>query len=208
MALRFHLSILLALAACMLITPPVASSQGQTEIAPVITWMIGGSAPIPGGSVSIDNGEAYGAVFGTKVEKEVNVEFSYAYCPTKGRFNSTAVTGSQEFDMSVHLMQFGAAYHVLTDKVQPFMSTTLGGVLFRPNNGLYGSDLRFAFSVVFGVKFYPVENIGLRLQARGLFPVYFSSGGFWGGVEGSGRGIPAGIRMVQADFGGGIIIAF
>ena len=197
-----------ALFTCLLVLPISMAAQGQTEITPLVSWAVGGSASVPRGTVALDNGLAYGAVLGARVEKDVNVEFTYEYLPTKGHFNSSSGTGSRTLDMSVHLLQFGAAYHVLTDRIQPFMSTTAGAVLFRPNGGAYGSDFRLAFSAIFGIKFFPADNVGLRLQARVLLPVYFSQGGFWSRVEGTGGGINSGIRMVQPDLGGGIVIAF
>ncbi len=197
--------VLLLLAAAL---TPDAVAQATSEITPVVSWVVGGSGTVPNGRIHIDNGIAYGVVFGTKAEKNVNAEFAYSLFPTQGHFNPSSGSNPVTLDMTVHYLQFGAAYHALTGSTQPFIATGCGVALFRPNGGAYGHDLRFAVSATVGVKVFPQEHIGLRLQARVYLPVYFSRGGFWGDVGGTGGGLNGGVRMVQGDLGAGIIVAF
>jgi len=188
-----------------------AHAQLENELTPMVSWMSGGKASTTGGgTIRYETGAAYGLVFGEKVEKNVLVEFSYSLLPTRGHY--TPVSGSiappLSEDMTIHYLQFGAAYHALTEQSQPFLSTMFGLTWFHPGGVSMAGDVRLAFGAAFGVKFFPSPNVGLRIQTRILLPVYFSRGGFWSSIAGEDARVTAGIPIVQADLGAGLIIAF
>lgn len=201
---------LLSVALAMLLRPASGLAQQGAEVAPIASWAIGGSATVANGTVRYENGVEYGFVLGQRVEKNVNVEFSYSILPTKGHFDPSAESHAlpATLDFTIHYLQFGAAYHALVEAVQPYLSTTCGVVWFRPADARYSGDWRLAFSTAMGVRLFFTEHVGLRFQGRVLFPVYFSKGGLWASVEGPGSGFHGGIPIVQTDLGAGVIISF
>ena len=66
---------------------------------------------------------------------------------------------------------------------------------------------RFAINFEAGVKLWLARQIGIRLQARLMMPLFFSSVGFYGGTGGAGLGVSAGIPLVQPELSAGLIFA-
>ena len=207
---RFSTGSCLLFCLLVFIGHPLAQAQGATELTPFAGWMFGGSASVAPGTVSYDDAMFYGLILGQKVEQNINVEFSYSFRSTKGHFEPSAGSSapSNTLDVTIHSLQFGAAYHALTDNVQPFLGTGCGVVWFHPGDSRYSGDWRIALSASVGVKIFPVQNLGIRLQARILLPIYFSSGGFWSEVEGMEAGFHGGFPLLQTDLGVGLIAAF
>lgn len=201
---------LLCLPVVLTLQAPSSRAQQPSEVAPMVSWSSGGSASVANGNVRYESGLGYGVTFSQRVEKNVNVELSYVLYPTKGHFDPSAgVTAPPvTIDFTIHQLQFGAAYHALIEAVQPFLSTTCGVVWFRPGDSRYSGNWRFAFSTIVGLKLFVSDNIGFRVQGRVVFPVYFSAGGLWSDVEGTGSGFESGIRVVRADLAVGLIASF
>lgn len=206
-----RIALILALALLLWGLSGVAVAQVETEITPTVSWMVGGKASTTGGgTVKYDNGAAFGIIAGERVETHVVVELSYTVLPTKGHFDPVpgSLASAATEQMTIHYVQFGAAYHALTEKVQPFLSTAWGLSWFRPGRSGISGDWRLAISAALGVKFFPAPGFGIRLQSRILMPVYFSRGGFWSSIAGGDARFRAGFPIIQADFGVGIVAAF
>jgi hypothetical protein len=201
---------LLCLSVVLSLHSHTSRAQQPTEITPMVSWSSGGSASVANGTVRYESGMGYGLTASQGVEKNVSVELSYVLFPTRGHFDPA--TGSSAspvtMDFTIHYLQFGAAYHALVEAFQPYLSTTCGVVWFRPGESKYSGDWRLAFSTLVGLKLLVTDNIGFRVQGRVLFPVYFSGGGLWSGVEGTGSGFKNGIRVVRADLAVGLIASF
>jgi hypothetical protein len=190
------------------VTPSLA--QQANEFTPTVSYLNGGSASVANGSIRYENAVGYGFTVGQRVEENVNAEISYSIVPTKGHFDPSSQSAASpvSMDFTIHYLQFGAAYHALVEAIEPYLSTTCGVVWFRPSDTRYAGDWRVAFSVAVGIKFFVTQNVGLRMQGRAMFPLYFSEGGLWGGIDGTGSGFHAGIPLAQSALDAGLIISF
>ncbi|HEX4802692.1 MAG TPA: hypothetical protein VFV14_04225 [Myxococcaceae bacterium] len=166
------------------------------------------------GTISTNSAVTYGGIINVAVQPGVQAELFYLYSPTQSRFYS-ASANSTPYDVKIHYMQLGAIKSFPLRPVQPFVGGTLGAAVFSPSNAtlsngtmLQLSDAwRFAINFEAGAKVWLARQIGIRLQARLMMPLIFSSVGFYGGTGGAGVGVSAGIPLVQPELSAGLIFA-
>jgi hypothetical protein len=109
-------------------------------------------------------------------------------------------------------LQVGGLTTFEQGSVEPFLSGGLGLAWFHPSSfdaGAAGTVQPraawvFAFHLGGGSRFWISEKLGIRLQARFLFPVLFTSGAFLSGPSGASFQVHAGIPVVQGDLTVGI----
>jgi hypothetical protein len=108
----------------------------------------------------------------------------------------------------VDYIQIGSLreFDVNNDAFIPFFVGTLGMTVFTPRDGGYSSATNFSITLGGGLKIFPTEHFGIRLQARLLMPMQFGGLGIGCGTGGCGGGTYASTTFVQGDFTGGIII--
>lgn len=201
----------------MFVFSALSFSQSRVEISFMSGYQMLGTIDAyynPGfeGELDINDAAFYSAVFGYKVEREIIFEVQYLYQPTKTSFN---YTGSAEIDLSdlsddinVHYIMFGALY----EKAFSRTATGYGGLLIGTSGIVpekdYESEWRLAFGITLGAKFMISDNIGIKLQAQGLFPVQWGSGSIYTGAGGEGYSVTSGTLITQVNFGGGLFYAF
>jgi opacity protein-like surface antigen len=192
-------------------------SQNRVEVSIMSGYQMLGTIDAyynPGfeGEFDINDAAFFSAVFGYKVEREIIFEVQYLYQPTKTSFN---YTGSAEVylsglsdDINVHYIMLGALYE------KPFSRTATGyGGLLIGTSGIvpvkdYESEWRLAFGITLGAKFMVSENIGIKIQTQGLFPVQWGSGSIYTGPNGEGYSVTKGTIITQINVGGGLFYAF
>lgn len=211
---KLSLSILITLS----IFSDTTYSQNRVEISALSGYQMLGTIDAyynPGsfeGELNINDAAFFSAVFGYKVEREIIFEVQYLYQPTKTSFE---YTGSEEINLSdlsdninLHYIMFGAMY----EKAFSRSATGYGGLLLGTSGIVpdknYESEWKLAFGLTFGVKFMLSDNIGLKLQTQGLFPVQWGSGTIYAGTDGAGYSVSSGTLITQINVGGGLFYAF
>ena len=192
-------------------------SQNRVEVSIMSGYQMLGTIDAnynPGfeGEFDINDAAFFSAVFGYKVEREIIFEVQYLYQPTKTSFK---YTGSAEIafpaisdDINVHYIMLGAMYE------KPFSRTATGyGGLLIGTSGIvpvkdYESEWRLTFGITLGAKFMVSENIGIKIQTQGLFPVQWGSGSIYTGPNGEGYSVTKGTIITQINVGGGLFYAF
>jgi hypothetical protein len=161
------------------------------------------------GKLDIDDGAYYGGVLGIKADQNVMFEVQYFYQPTQISFDEDGpVEEIVAGNIDVHYIMGGALYQ------KPFSKTaigygglTAGAAGYVPSSD-FETEWRFAVGLTLGVKFMLSKEIGLKLQAQGLFPIQWSSGSFYVGSDGTGFGLSSGSAITQVNVGGGLFYAF
>jgi hypothetical protein len=115
-------------------------------------------------------------------------------------------TVKSAFNVSIQYFQGGAQFEMEKGKFRPFAAFTLGVTLFNPTINGINSDWRFSFTAGGGIKYYFLNDIGIRLQWRFLIPVYFSSGALFCGNEGCGAVISGSALLLQYDLTAGLVV--
>lgn len=189
----------------LLLTPNKGFSQAGVEITGYTGWMLGGKVNFYNGSIKIEDGQNWGIIAGYETAPDIWIEVMYNRLVSNLEVREFASDPYVYTKLATNYIQVGGIWETMTDtKFRPFMGASLGTTIFSDQEGYESDRWRFSFALSGGIKIFPIERIGFRLQARLLVPLYFN--GIWVGSGGSGA--YASSTIVQGDFTGGIIIAF
>lgn len=223
--LRTGAALLLLIVAASLVAPyasaqmyPAEMDKTRFELTPFVGYQWNTRTNSYGGEFSTKDGLNYGGILDIHIQRNVDIELLYIYHPTQTRLESYTygVPSTDYFDVSFHYMQIGYVKSLKPHaKVEPFVAASLGAwVASTPDityqNVVLSSEDIWRFAIAFGggAKIWFSERLGLRLQARVMFPIYFYGGSMYFGTGGSGFAVSGGIPMMQGDFTAGLIIAF
>lgn len=167
-----------------------------------------------GGTLVLDVAPEAAAVVGLQVDARSQVEFLYLVAWPRARFESTSYlwVTSPPFTVLAQYLQIGGLTTFEQGAIEPFISGGLGLAWFHPSSftGTGSTTVQprdawlFAFNLGGGARFWLSEKLGVRLQARFLFPVLFNSGAFLSGSDGAAFTVHAGIPLVQGDLTVGV----
>lgn len=192
----------------LLLIPETVSSQ-RFEITGYTGWMLGGKINYYNGSAKVRDGQNWGLILGYSVADDMTVEFMYNRLVSNLQVQEYPDEPYDMFEMATQYFNIGVAKELISDGiVRPFGSVSLGVTVFSPHDSGYNDQWWFSGALGGGLKIFPTEHIGIRLQARLLVPMYFSGLGFWCGTGGCSGGAGTSSVIVQGDFTGGIILAF
>jgi len=179
------------------------------EISPFVGYQFGGKLGVQAGTLSIKDAMNYGVALDVYIRPGVQVELAYIRQDTELLLRDI-LTGQKSslFDMAVEHYQIGGLYEVRPGRVRPYGLLTAGLTHFKPKPNNRSSEWRFSFGFGGGVKASVTERIGFRFQGRLLFPYFGAGGGLWCSAPGGCFVSLNGRLVVQADFTGGIFLAF
>ena len=180
-------------------------------------YAVNGDVDTSGGLLRVDDAPAYGAAIGVELRPGTWAELTWIYSGTHAQFssNSLAYPSSAPFKVDMHYFQAGGTVGFPNGNLVPFISGSLGAGLYLPatidlgTGGTLtpGATWRFAFTLGGGLEYFLSKAVALRLDARLLAPVYFTSGAFYAGSGGAALAVSGGIPFVQGCFTGGLVIA-
>jgi hypothetical protein len=184
----------------------------RLELAGLAGYHISSDLDLQTGSASIDDAPSYGAAIRARVRPGQTVEFLWVYVPTDATFRSTLGVG--DASLSINYFQIGGTTSIRRDRLEPYLSGTLGAAVFSPGTlqiggvRFEGDDAwRFAFTIGGGLKVWLAEKLALQFEARMLAPVWFSSASFYAGGGGAALGVSGGIPIVEGNFTGGLVFS-
>lgn len=154
------------------------SSVLATEITPLFGHRGGGdfSHIATDNPLSLDDSNSTGFILGFKQSETQDLELLYSGYSTRLEASSPLVAESDLFDVDVHYLHLGGT--VTSGEaswVVPFLSGGLGVTYFSPDISGADDELRLSMSLGGGVKWFPSDNIGLRLEARGFGTLFNNS---------------------------------
>lgn len=159
----------------------------------------------------IDDGGNFGIALNADLPlKGVQAELSYMHFSSTIRQDGGLVDIVEQQPIVVEFYQLGVL-RPFKEETQfiPYGLFTLGVSRYAPEKATE-EYWRFAINAGLGVKYFITDNVGLRIQARLLMPLYFSGAGFGcsigTGGSGCGTGIGFGSEILQADFTGGVVL--
>jgi len=186
----------------------MARAEGTFEVSPFAGLRFGGSFLdySTGEEASLDSSLSYGLTMDITLPElgsKRQLEVLYSHQDTS--FQAQEASTTQSFDISVDAIQIGLLQEFAKDddKLRPFLVGLVGATYMY---GDEGSDAMFSFGLGGGVKYFPLKNVGLRLDLRG-YPTFVSgstaaicSGGCIIGFSGS--------MMIQGEIAASLVIRF
>lgn len=205
----------LILAVFLFIGINIQEAVAQFEINPYAGWVPASKTMYSynGYRLRIDDAGNFGVGLGYVTPFGVVAELSYM------RFSSTLSQDGGVVEIvnpqpiNVEYYQLGVQKPLMEGSTSfvPYGMFSLGASRFNPTE--YSEDYwRFAINAGLGIKYFFTENIGIKAQARILFPLYFGGIGFGctigTGGSGCGGGAGFGSEIIQGDFTGGVVLRF
>ena len=189
-------------------------AQGVVELSGWGGYMLGGRVDFYEGRFRMNDNVTYGGAIAFEVSKNNFAEISYSNTSTTANFipyrnGYNPWTG----DIGINYIQIGSVQKFdLGGPIEPFGGISLGTAILNIKQTNVSDVWRFSMAFKGGLNILLTENIGIKLQARMLIPMYFAGLGFFVGVgsggTSSGLSLNAGALALQGDFTGGLVMRF
>ena len=156
----------------------------------------------------------YGASIGTQTSRGSMLEFMWQHTSTtldvyNYTYGSIIEDVTVDLNMDYYMLNFGYSREAGDSPVSPFATVMLGGA--NASSPTTDESL-FMFCMGFqaGVKIFPNDRVGFRMQGALLMPVQGTSGGFGCSVGTGGSGCGTSVytysTITQMTFSGGLIL--
>lgn len=137
------------------------------QITPFAGYRVGGTFEdeLSEAKLDLDDGGSYGLVL--NMRESPNTEWELGYSHQSASVDTAGVsTSGGKLDLDVDYLQFGGTYIGPHELARPFLVATVGLAHFDPDASALDSETYFAFSIGGGVKLWPANRFGLRLEGR------------------------------------------
>ncbi len=180
----------------------------RVEVSAYTGYMLGGRVNFYNGHLKFEDGQNWGIIADVNISSEQQIELSYSRLTTSVIQHSYSDVEKIIDKMTIDYIQLGSLYQfdINHDAFIPFFAGTLGATVFTAQDGGYVQTTTFSITLGGGVKIFPTEHFGIRLQARLLLPMQWGGMGIGCGTGGCGGGAYASTTIAQGDFTAGIII--
>ena len=192
----------------------------QVEITPFGGWLWTGKIPAYRQDIKVSDEGNYGIRVGVTVRDQMIVEFEWNHTENTASGREYLPGGMLGDFVNVPLVlnyyMLGFQYEATYDEALIPYGLVNFGIMNAKSDAInsYESSSENYFTAGFGggIKYFFSDKVGIRLQARLLFPMQFGGVGFGCGIGGGGGGCGASVstytNIIQGDFTGGIVLRF
>lgn len=167
-----------------------AKQVHRFEITPFAGYRVGGTFEDEFSEAELDLDDAGGYGLVLNMRESANTEWELGYSHQSTSVDTADLTNEGgKLDLDIDYLQFGGTYIGPSDVARPFLVATVGLARFDPDVSALDSETYFAFSIGGGVKLWPANRFGLRLEGRFYGTVLDSQSKIFctsGTAEGSG----------------------
>jgi len=158
------------------------------------------------GKLALGDGPCYGGILGFEIQESAFVELVYNHQDSRLINKPNYGYDTELGDVGVNYFQLNGTRGVLlSDKVEPYATLGIGGVLFDPVDKKYNSLWKFSANFGLGVKYFISDKIGLRLGVGLWAPIQGVGIGVGIGTGGAYAGASTYTTIIQMNMSGGII---
>jgi opacity protein-like surface antigen len=188
---------------------PAAVYAADLEITPFIGYTMGGEFQdgATGADLEIDEHRSHGIALDINQNADSQIELYYARQQTRLQAGGGLFVGDPLFDLSIEYFHLGGTYGTGTGPVRAFVVGTIGATHMDPKRERLDSETKLSFGLGGGLKLWPTERIGLRLEGR-WFGTFFNGAGQVFCTDGSCLIKIDGDVISQVVVNAGLIIAF
>lgn len=201
-----NVSLLVSIIISILLITGVHAKAQKVEISPVVGYNTGAKIMSDLGHMHISNGVNFGfsADIGVGSGRYAEISYSHmaAFLGLKSSFADQRIC-----NLSVNYVSIGAMQEIIPGaKATPYGLLALGLINYNPITGDYTSLNNMFINIAGGFKIRATDRIGMRLQAGLILPYYNTDTYFQNGTGGAGYEISGGIKAIQGDIKGSLVI--
>ncbi len=166
--------VLVACAAVGMATAARAQDLKAIEFTPFYGYCFSGGFEDSdtGQDYDVDDAGAYGGMVDLRVGEMTQLELFFGRQETEVDAKDGLFADETLFDLDIDYYHIGGTYIIVDGPWQPFVVATVGATHLSPDASGSDSITRFSAGIGGGVRFFPTENFGLYLGARGLFTFF------------------------------------
>jgi len=185
----------------------LANAQGNAiEIQPYVGFQFGNTLHAYEGQVKTQDGLDWGGTVNIELRPGVYLELMYSRMETSMQLDRYYGISNPPFDATIQYFHIGGLVEQSIGQVTTFGVFTLGAVDYNPDLASYSNETQFSIAFGGGVKYFFSDNIGIRLQARALMPLYFGGFGLFCGTGGCSGGAYTSSYTFAGDLTAGLIL--
>ncbi len=145
------------------------------EFIPFVGHRFGGSLEHldTGETTDFDAANSFGFILGRAASDTTRYELLYSH-QESGLADTTDPNNA--FGLEINYLHLGGTVDITRDRFTPFVSGGLGMTHLRPAGFGLEDETGFSLSLGGGLKWYPTNSLGLRLEVRGYGTVSDGSG--------------------------------
>jgi len=121
----------------------------------------------------LDSATSWGFILGRSNDGNSRYELLYSRQDTH---LADTTDPNDAFDLRVHYLHLGGTVDISRDRFTPFVSGGMGLTRLSPTGYGLDNETRFSLSLGGGLKWYPTDSLGLRLEFRGYGTVSDGTG--------------------------------
>lgn len=187
----------------------MASLYGQAiETSAIGGYVLSGKARYFDGEIDVKNGPVWSLSLGYDTGYGNLIQFVYSnnYTSTE-TINFGPSTEYHEFDLMIQHFHLGVEKSLAYDElIRPYGAIGLGLSAYSPQNSEFNSQVRFSASLGGGIKIFPTERLGFKIQGKLFLPMLFDGAGIYCSTgSGCGGGSSFRIPIVHAELAGGVV---
>lgn len=154
--------------------PAVCAAEGETlttvEITPFIGYRFGGDFEygLQDNNLELDESQSYGIVLDYNIDRDQQLEFCFSRQDTSFKAEGW-LQDKTDVDVTVDYYHIGGVYLITGEKLRPFVSGGIGVTHLSPKGSGLSSETKASMALGTGVKWYVLKNLGLRLEAKGIY---------------------------------------
>ncbi len=159
---------------CLL--PPTAVAAGDgLEFMPFAGYRFGGSfdEEISGQSLDVEDHRNWGFAISKPASSNTRYELLYSHQETR---LSDRTDPQDAFDLDIQYLHLGGTVDVNYERFIPFFSGGIGMTHMSPGRSGFTDETRLSLSLGGGLKWYPTDRLGIRLEMRGYGTLMDTSG--------------------------------
>jgi len=155
-------------------------------------------------TVRLLDATTYGARFGYLLSREIEPEIEWFHAGTNLFYSGGAPTGPGVTSPPVTLDYFlaGLSYNLTEGPVRPYAAASAGALRFEESLPAY-SQTKFAAALGFGVKFFVLQHLALRVEGRALASA--AGENFLGSIHGTTLSKTKS-WLINGQLGGGLVL--
>jgi opacity protein-like surface antigen len=127
-------------------------------------------------NINLENSADWGFTISRSASDYTRYEFLYSHQDTS---LADTTDPNNAFGLDIHYLHLGGTVDVYSDysqeKITPYITGGLGMTIMNPSHQGYDDETRFSLSVGGGLKWYPTQRLGIRLEMRGYSTLIDSS---------------------------------